>query len=74
MVGVAVHSISDQFRIDADAAPAGMFQFFKDNDSRAFAEHESIAIFIERTAGFRRLIVPKRRALSTRQILRLPTA
>ena len=59
MIGVAVHSISDEFRIDADAAPAGMLQFFKDNDSRAFAEHESIAIFIERTAGFSRFVVPE---------------
>src|SRR5256884_3460402 len=60
MVGVAVHTVADQFGIDPNATPTRMFQFLQDHDSSAFAEHEPVSVLVERPARFRRIIVAKR--------------
>src|SRR5438309_4921071 len=52
MVCVAVHTIAYQFGIDPNVTPTRMYRFLRDHDSGAFAEHEPVAVLVERPAPY----------------------
>ena len=59
-IRVGAHSISDQFGQNRRAAPAGVFQFFENQNSRAFADDESVAHLVPRTAGVLGIVIALR--------------
>ena len=48
MIRVAAHAVADHLRQNRRAAPLGVFQFFENQDARAFADDEAVAIVIPR--------------------------
>ncbi len=58
---VAAHAIAHDFSQDGRAAPFGKFQFFKDQNPGAFADHESVAIAIERAGSVRGIVIALRK-------------
>src|SRR5581483_8640881 len=57
VVRVGTHSVTHHLCQDPGAAPARELQFLQDQDSRAFADDESIAVLVPGAAGFFRRIV-----------------
>src|SRR3954451_7461762 len=57
---IRTHPVADYFCDDRGAAPDRKLQFFEDQDTGAFADNKSVAVFIPRAAGTFRLVVSKR--------------
>src|SRR5712691_10304319 len=57
MKGVCSHAVADNLGINVRAALLRQFEFFKDQDARAFANNESVAIPLKGTAGVLRIVV-----------------
>src|SRR5436190_20946112 len=57
VVRVAGHPISHDLGNRLRSAGTGMIEFFKHQNSGAFADHETITITVPWTAGFFRIIV-----------------
>src|SRR5205807_8338400 len=57
MVSVGGRAVTDDLGINMRAAPAGVFQFFENYDSRAFTDHKPVAVAVERARGTFGLIV-----------------
>ena len=55
MIGVTGCAVSYQFRIDFRVSCLCMLQLFQDNDSCAFAHHETVAVLIKRNRSSRRI-------------------
>ena len=60
MVGVRRGTVAAKFGIDARAAPPGMFELLKNENHRAFGEHETVPIGIVGTRGALRGVVAGR--------------
>ena len=59
MEGVARHAVAHDFRQDGSAAPQGKAQFLQDEDARALADDEAVAVAVEGPAGLLRLVVAR---------------
>ena len=57
MAGVGAGAVAEHFGIDRRAACLGVFQFFEDEHAGPFAEHEAVAVAVERPAGLLRIVV-----------------
>src|SRR5208283_1842071 len=57
VVGIAGHAIAGNFGEDGSAAPAGVFEFFENQDARALAHDKTVTIFVPGTAGFFRFVI-----------------
>ncbi len=57
MVGVSRKSAAHDFAVDLCAASQGVAQFFEDESTSAFAHHKSVAVFIERARGSKKVII-----------------
>src|SRR5215471_11375729 len=44
VISVGRHAVADNLCVDSRSAPARMLKFLEDHDSRAFTDHESVAI------------------------------
>ena len=62
VVRVAAHAVADNFGNDVGSACFGVFQLFQDQDARAFADHESVAVFVPGTAGVFGIVVARGKA------------
>ncbi len=51
-MGIAAHAIAHDFSQNLRPSSAGKFEFFENQDSRAFANHKSVAPRIPGTTGF----------------------
>src|SRR4051794_16623569 len=51
VVGVGAHAVADDFSQYAGAAGLGVFQFFENKNSGAFANHKTVAVFVPGAAG-----------------------
>ena len=58
VAAVGAGAVAEHFAVDVRAAGLGMFEFFEHQHAGAFAEHEAVAVAIERAAGLGRLVVP----------------
>ena len=72
MEGVAAHAVADDFGQDGRAAPFGEFEFFENQDARAFADDESVAIAVEGPRSVRGIVVALRQARAWPRIRRRP--
>src|SRR5262245_15065349 len=57
VIGISAHAVANDFRNRLGSSGASMLEVFHDQNSGAFADDESIAIAVPRTAGFFRLVV-----------------
>ena len=57
MVGIATHAKTDQLGINLGATGLGVFELFQHQHPGAITQHETVAIFIPRTAGLGGLVV-----------------
>src|SRR5437879_13712024 len=57
VVGVSAHAVADDFGDQLHSARAGVFEFFQNQDSRPFADHETVAVAVPRTAGLLRFVI-----------------
>ena len=60
---VRAHAVADHFSQYLCAARLGKLQLFQDQDARAFADHKSVAVLIQRPAGVLRIVVAGRKRL-----------
>src|SRR5262249_58911373 len=60
VVGVSRAAAAEQFGVNDRTAPSCVFQFFEDEDARAFAQHEAVAILVKRSAGSLGVVVASR--------------
>ena len=60
MIRVGAHAVADHLGQNLRAARLRKLQFLENQDSRALADHESIAILVERPAGLGWLVVARR--------------
>ena len=60
MMGIAVGGITDHLSVDLGAAPQRVLAFFENQNAGAFADNETIALFIKRPAGALGLIIARR--------------
>ena len=49
--GVGRGAVAEHFAVDRRAACFGVFEFFEDDHRGAFAEHEAVAVEVERPRG-----------------------
>ena len=61
MEGVAGHAVADDLGEDLGPAPARELQIFQHQDASSFADHKTVAIFVEGAAGALRLFVTHRK-------------
>src|SRR3954447_6627879 len=54
--GICGHSVADEFRVDACAAPTCVLKLFQNDKPRALAYNESVAVALERTRSMLRVI------------------
>ncbi len=47
--GIATHTVTGKLGVDVSAARLGMFQRLQDDDARALADNEAVALLIEGT-------------------------
>src|SRR5580658_5039405 len=59
VVSIAAHAITGDLRQNAGPALAGKFQFFEDQDARAFANDKTVTVFVPGTAGLLGLVVTR---------------
>ena len=57
MKSVAARSVADDLGIDVNTSPLGVFQALQDQHTSTLANHEAVAIGIERAAGPPRIVV-----------------
>ena len=57
--GVAGHAVADHLGVDRRAAAPRELQLLEDEDAGALAEHEAVAILVERPAGALRVVVAR---------------
>ena len=74
VVGVAAHAIAHDLGQNGRAAPLGEFQLFEDQNARAFAHHEAVALRDPRAARLSRVRRCAARARAWRRIRRRPWA
>ena len=67
MVGISRHAITHDLGINIGASLPGMFQLFKDQNSRSLAYDETVALAIKRTACFGRFVIARRQRLQSRK-------
>src|SRR5690625_5343084 len=63
MVSVSRHPKPDQLGIDAGAAALRMLELLDVERTGTFAEHKTVASFVERTACAARVVIPRRQRL-----------
>src|SRR5947209_15702818 len=61
VVGVTAHSISNDFGNGFCATRARMLEFFQNQNSSAFTDHETVAILVPGTAGTLGVVVTERK-------------
>ena len=61
VVGVGAHAVAADLGVDPGAARTGPLHLLKNQDSRALAHDEAVAVAVEGTAGAFRLVVPFRK-------------
>ena len=59
MIGVGAHAVANNFGDDLRATLLGELQFFQDQDARAFADDEAVAVLVPGTAGVMRIVVAR---------------
>src|SRR5258708_36690556 len=57
VVCVAAHAVANDFSQDGSFALASVFQLFKDQDARAFADDKAVAVLIPRSPGFFGIVI-----------------
>src|SRR5579864_68200 len=57
VISVTAHSVADNLGDRLCTTGKSVFEFFKNQDSRALADHETVAIAVPRAAGFLRLVI-----------------
>src|SRR5581483_6497043 len=57
VIGVCAHTVTYNLGDDGGPAFSGKFQFFENQNARAFANDEAIAVFVPRAAGAMRIVV-----------------
>ena len=62
VAAVAAGAVAQHLGIDASTATSGVFQLLEHQQAGALAEHEAVAITIERTAGPLRIVIAFRQA------------
>src|SRR5271165_1308597 len=60
VIGVGAHTIADYFGDDPGASVLCVFQLFQDEDSRALADYEPVAVLVPGTAGVMGMVVSRR--------------
>src|SRR5271157_3009500 len=60
VIGVGTHAVADYFGDDPGASALGVFQLFQDEDSRALADYEPVAVLVPRPAGVMGIVVSRR--------------
>ena len=58
--GVRTHAITDNLGQDGSATTSRVFQFFENQNARAFTDDKAIAILVPGTAGARGIVVARR--------------
>ena len=61
VAGIGAGAVAEHFGEDVRSASFGMLQFFEDEHAGPFAQHETVAIAIERPAGAGRIVVAFRK-------------
>ena len=60
VVRVARHPVAGELAVDRRAAVLRVLELLEDEDARAFAHHEAVAVQVPRTRGALRLVVARR--------------
>ena len=60
VIRVTGHAIADHLGVNRRAAALGELEFLEHHHAGAFAQHEAVAVLLERTARARRIVVARR--------------
>ncbi len=74
VVGIGAHAVADNFGDDRRAALPGEFQLFQNQNPRAFADDEAVAILVPGTAGAMGIVVASGERAHGAEIRRRPWA
>src|SRR6202521_1282746 len=67
VIGVAAHAVANDFSQDRSVALPGIFQLFKDQDARAFADDKAVAVLVPRSAGFFGIVIARGKSAHSRE-------